>query len=149
MEIRKIELDGQQLFIPTYVQWEILFEQKHFQNKKFFIDESLMRTIRNSSGFKEVIYGLEVGKNKCNVYSLLQLKNELFRVHFESIICENCRYRPLISATPDVIDSYLGLTKEHLKRAKEKSNNLPNLSCSQCGHVNKRRTTIWQSNGTE
>jgi hypothetical protein len=145
IRIEKIKLDGQSLLKPTVKQWQELFMNPVINESKIYLPKWLQKNISLSFINEEMIYCISKQPSGNFIpLSILQINEELLRVHFESIICENCEHRAFISATPDVIDSYLGLSNENRRIARERANKFPNLGCSKCNHVNIRRKTIWK-----
>jgi len=136
-------IDGQEIFFPTEKQWEVIFETSLFQGRAVkLVDLIKSKVIRNRK-YSELKCGLGVFDQWVLFYEFLVVDKELIRVFVERVICELCNNRATVSATPGVIDLYIGLADK--QQAKVRGYKFPNLSCGHCDTPYHRRYTIWQA----
>ncbi|BDD10819.1 hypothetical protein FUAX_32510 [Fulvitalea axinellae] len=141
-DIKKITLDGQELFCPTSKQWVQILNEGKFYNHNVFQTDLLRYKIERNAQYPELKSCLSVYNGRMLFIELLKIESDLIRVFVESVICETCKNKALISATPGVSDLYIGLSNP--KQAREKGYKHKNQRCKYCNNVYERRYTVWQ-----
>ena len=140
--MKTLVVDEQELFCPSLDEWEDLKSDLMINGIRIPLIDFITKRVTNNLRYTELKSVLGQYKGKIYFYELLKIENELVRVHTESVICENCGKRPTISATPSVVDIYVGV--EDKDKAKKRGFKFPNLRCRYCNSLYERRYTIWQ-----
>ena len=144
LSFKKIILDNQEIICPNLNQWNLIFESKKIEGITIpLIDLIKSKVIRNSK-HSELKSCLTLINNKVMFIELLDIDSKLIRVFVESVICDNCGEKTVISATPGVSDIYIGLSEKEKQKARKRGYEHKTLNCKHCNHLYKRRYTIWQ-----
>lgn len=141
-EYQTMIIDGQMMIIPTMEQWELIFENPEIEGKSIAVIDLIKQKVIKNSQYEEIKSCFGFYKDTIIFYELLKLNDSWLRVHLESVVCEVCKKRPEISATPGVIDAYIGL--EDKFQVMKKGFRYPNQKCKWCNTLYERRYTIWQ-----
>ena len=142
-ELEQIIVDGQILSCPNLEQWLKILHLKTFNGVSIeWIKEKIIR----NSEYPIIKSCITIYKKRISYYELLYIEGKYYRVFIERIVCDHCGNRAKISATPGVIDSYIGLDSINQEMAIKRYRTLPNLSCPNCSRIYDRRYTIWQIN---
>ena len=140
--MRKIDNWGQKILIPTKEEWEVMLGQKNYNGYDLgrvtceFVERDLVEFKSNP----EVVLALVDQPGRYLYLRLLNIGGILYRVHFEDVICEHCKKRSGMSATPDFV-AYAGAKKKD--EAWQAILKLPVMSCKNCGGKLNRRHTLW------
>lgn len=141
-EYQTMIVDGQKMIVPTLQQWELIFENPVLEGKKIAAIDLVKQKVLFNSRYEEIKSCLGFCYDFVLFYELLRLEGIWVRVFIERVICEVCRKRADVSATPSVMDVYLGL--EDMDQVSEKGYSFPNQKCKWCNSLYERRYTIWQ-----
>ena len=137
------ESDGQHMICPTIEQWGDLHKDPYIDNLEIWGIDQLINRITRNFEYSDIRSCLYVERSmRVKYMEFVHLNNMWVRVFIERVICEKCRRRAKLSATPVVSDLYFGL--ENPIEVRKKGHSFPNLSCKWCGHEYSRRYTIWQ-----
>lgn len=142
--LRTIEVDGQQLYVPSADAWAALWKDPMLGNLKLPVPDLLKKKVQAIARYPEITGALGFAFKRVHYYELLCINDALYRVFIEAVICDHCGYRAVISATPGVADIYWGSQNE--AAARERSCSLPLVCCSACKRPLSRRATVWQVN---
>jgi hypothetical protein len=141
-----IEVDGQQLFVPSAAAWMAFWEDPVLDDRRLPVPDLLRKKVDAIAPYREIIAALGFVWDRVQFYELLCVDNLLYRVFVEPVLCEFCGHRALISATPSPCEIYWGSVNEGA--ARNRSYGLPTQSCCACGRQLVRRRTVWQVNPT-
>jgi len=138
-----IEVDGQQLYVPSPDAWTELWTDSTLDNRKLPVPYLLKSKVQEIAPYPEIRGALGFAFNKVQYYELLCVGSAYYRVFIEAVICHHCRHRAVISATPGVAEIYWGCQDE--MAAQDRSWSLPKQACFACKEPLSRRT-VWQVN---
>jgi hypothetical protein len=126
-----IEVDGQQLYVPSPDAWTELWTDPTLDNRKLPVPDLLKRKVQEIAPYPEISGALGFAFNKVQYYELLRIGSVYFRVFIEAVICHHCRHRAVISATPGAAEIYW-------RRQDEMAAFSPDSLASQCRGVKVR-----------
>ena len=139
-----IEVDGQALYVPSPEAWAELWKEPTLDNCKLPVPSLLRTKVQTIATYPEITAALGFAFNRVHFYELLRVNGSFYRVFTEAVICDHCRHRALVSATPGMPEIYWGSHSE--SAAKDRSYSLPLQSCYACKKPLSRRATVWQVN---
>lgn len=139
-----IEVDGQPLYVPSPDAWAQLWMEPTLDNCRLPVPDLLRIKVRAIVAYPEITAALGFAFNRVLFYELLRVDDSFYRVFVEAVVCDHCRHRALISATPEVPEIYWGSQNE--VAARHRSSSLSLQSCFACEMPLSRRATVWQVN---
>ena len=142
--LRVLEVDGQQLYIPSASAWAALWEEPALGDKRLPVPDLLRKKVKAIARYSEITAALGFAWERVLFYELLSVNDTFYRVFVEAVICEHCGHRAIISATPTMSEIYWGSQNE--VAARKRSNCLPLLPCFACNKPLAHRPTVWQIN---
>lgn len=142
--LNMLEVDGQRLYVPSPEAWAELWEHPTLEDRSLPVPNLLRTKVQKVASYAEIIAALGFAHDRVYFYELLFFNGAPYRVFIEAVVCDHCRYRALISATPGVSEIYWG--SENEVAAQERSWSLPLQSCFSCKKPLYRRSTVWQVN---
>lgn len=137
-----VEVDGQQLYIPSPDAWAELWTEPTFGDCKLPVPDLLNKKVQAIVAYPEITTALGFAFSRVRFYELLLVNDCFYRVFVEAVICDYCQHRALISATPAVAEIYWGSQNE--VAARDRSYSLPLQSCFSCKKSLVGRPTVWQ-----
>ena len=144
LRLKVIEVDGQQLYVPSPSAWQDLWEEPLLGNAPLPVPDHLQKKVQAIASYPEISAALGFAWERVHFYELLSIGGVLYRVFIEAVFCDHCGHRAVISATPGVSEIYWGSQDE--ASARSRSYSLPLQSCFACKKPLTRRSTVWQVN---
>lgn len=145
--LHMLEVDGQRLYVPSLEGWAELWEHPTLEGRRLPVPDLLRAKVQKTASYAEITAALGFAFDRVHFYELLSVDGAPYRVFIEAVICDHCRHRALISATPGVFEIYLGSANE--VAAQKRSWSLPLQSCFACKKPLSRRPTVWQVNAED
>lgn len=139
-----LEVDGQPLYAPSPDAWAELWENPTLNGHSLPVPDLMRTKVQRTWTYTEITAALGFAFDRVQFYELLFVNGTAYRVFVEAVVCDHCRHRALISATPGVSEIYWGSEDE--VAAQERSCSLPVQSCFSCKKLLSRRPTVWQVN---
>lgn len=139
-----LEVDGQRLYVPSPAAWDELWKSPLLEGCSLPVPNLLREKVEIIASHPEITAALGFAFNRVLFYELLCVKGAFYRVFIEAVICDHCRHRAVISATPGVSEIYWGSQDE--VAAQNRSWSLPLEFCFACKMPLSRRHTVWQVN---
>jgi len=139
-----VEVDGQQLYIPSPDAWAALWKEPMLDNRTLPVPDLLRTKVNAIAHYPDITAALGFAFHCVHFYELLRVNGCFYRVFMEAVVCAHCQHQALISATPGVPEIYWGSQDE--VAAQDRSWRLPLLSCFACKKPLSRRATVWQVN---
>ncbi len=133
--IPKIQLDGQELFLPSLENLREIAAFGTFLGQTVLASDCIVGWLKEFGSFEVASLALHRTYGRWMITPLLFLNGEYLRVHYEDVICEHCQKRCGASATPD----FLFVAQD--VRAKVMA--LPVETCPHCNGELHRRHTLW------
>lgn len=139
-----IEVDGQQLYVPSSEVWAELWKDPTLDCWMLPVPDILRTKVQAIVAYPEITAALGFAFNRVHFYELLRVNGTFYRVFIEAVCCDYCQHRAVISATPAVQEIYWGARNE--AAAQDRSRSFPLQSCFACKKPLSRRATVWQFN---
>jgi hypothetical protein len=142
--IGHIQIDGQEILLPTQEDWENILVEPIIDGRPVAIVYSIERVLRVANRCPDIYLGLGFLSlfMEWMPYVFVKIEDHFQRVHLEKLTCETCHWTGM-TANPMVIDSYFGdgINQDYFILMKY-AMQYPILKCPQCGDCLPRHP-IW------
>jgi hypothetical protein len=147
--VRSELVHGQTVYFPSMDAWQEILSEKAFAGLPVSLPELIAGWLQEYGRFEVAALGLVRARwrEKWQPLSLLRVGGHYYRVHFENVICHNCKQRCGPSATPDTVE-YVGSNIDSADVWAE-FDRLPRQSCPHCHEVLRHRQTVWLASPNE
>jgi len=127
--------------LPALVQWREAIASGQLNGSPLVSPEVTSSWLDRYSPVSCAVLGAWQHHDKCWSIPLLRLKDTLYPVHFEDVICNHCKKRCGLSACPDTTS--LWWPGSTVASAWALFKDLPVLHCPHCQSILRHRQTIW------